>query len=720
MTLVKLPIILALAKQWDGDFLKIIFAAIGLLSALLLWVLFDIIIALTKKPIPDLPKGNPDLSGLNVLYGLFSNPDSVPEGLVLDEFFISEALRPTLDYIDARYDCADFSLIFLLRFYLEFKDRFPDKNVQEIKNTVLNFKYWMDEPGSDSMCYWSENHQILFAVCEYLAGQEWTEEVFSNSGLKGFEHKEKAHKRIEYWMEQRFNYGFSEWYSNNYYPEDIAPMSNFIEFAEDRESAERMKIILDLLWFDVASHSVNNTFVASSSRMYSNNKASDECGNSVKSEIKAMWQGADMRSVEEDAGLTKHIIAGQKVEIGLCGRMARNFVAMYDKGLYKVPEVIKKIGEDKESVVVKASSGLSVKDMKDEGLIGLRDDQIMAQLGAETFTNAEVIDNTMAYISKNKMLRNQFINPFRYFDIKLLRLAKVPSKLSRRFELMTNGIALGRGNVYFFRTPYYSLSTAVAMDVDSCGAQGHIWTANLAPDLCLFTTQPSRDDTNPKKHKESPGYWVGNGRQPMSVQDENINITVYKIPKKKRLLEFFIADMSHAYVPMDKYDRLELENNRVFGQKGKVLVALLASGDLKYRPYEAEGAKALMSCHPPIKSEQEAEKSKFDLVLEGGDYHGYVTELSDTDRESFEDFKKRINSNPLKFEGGTVRYESGGKRFEVDYGGVFSINGKEQPLSYDRFDSKYCQAKRKADEIVIEHAGHSLRLNYKKIKREEI
>ncbi|HRT82778.1 MAG TPA: hypothetical protein P5127_06425, partial [Oscillospiraceae bacterium] len=109
--------------------MKIIFAAIGLLSALLLWVLFDIIIALTKKPIPDLPKGNPDLSGLNVLYGLFSNPDSVPEGLVLDEFFISEALRPTLDYIDARYDCADFSLIFLLRFYLEFKDRFPDKNV---------------------------------------------------------------------------------------------------------------------------------------------------------------------------------------------------------------------------------------------------------------------------------------------------------------------------------------------------------------------------------------------------------------------------------------------------------------------------------------------------------------------------------------------------------------------------------------------------------------
>ena len=94
----------------------------------------------------------------------------------------------------------------------------------------------MDEPGSDSMCYWSENHQLIFAVCEYLAGKEWPDEVFPNAGMTGEEHRKKALERINIWLEQRFCFGFSEWYSNNYYPEDIAPMSAFIEFADEKET----------------------------------------------------------------------------------------------------------------------------------------------------------------------------------------------------------------------------------------------------------------------------------------------------------------------------------------------------------------------------------------------------------------------------------------------------------------------------------------------------
>lgn len=701
--------------------MKFFLLALALIFILLFfWVLIDILIALTKKPIPDLPKESPDQSGLNVLYGLFDNPSAIPQKLIIDEEFIAQALKPTLDYIDARYDCADFSMMFLIRFYLEFKEKLPKQNALRIKETILNFKYWMDEPGSDSMCYWSENHQIIFAVCEYLAGQEWPHEVFTNSGLSGKEHKAKAHERIKVWIEQRYNFGFSEWYSNNYYPEDIAPMSNFIEFAQDKETVEKMKIVFDLLWLDVATHCVNGTFVASSSRMYANNKASDMCGNSIKSEMKAVWEAADMRALEDEAPPSRHTIAGQEVVIGLCGRMARNFVAMYDKGLYKVPQVIKEIGKDKSATVIKASSGFSVQDLKEEGLIGLEDKQIMAQLGAETFTNAEVIENTMNYISQNKMLRNQFVNPFRYFDIKLLRLLKIPKAISRRFTLMTNGIALGRGNVYFYRTPHYSLSTAMALDVDSCGAQGHIWTANIAPDLCLFTTHPSRDDADDKKHKESPGYWVGNGRQPMSVQEENINISIYKIPKKKRLLEFFIADITHAYVPMDKYDSLEIEGNRVFGRRGKVFVAMTASGPLEYRPYDTAGAAALMNCQPLAQTKSEAEKKKFDLVLQGGEYHAYVTELSDSDRESFEDFKDRILSNPLKFEGSRVYYESGGKKLDLSYDHKFFLDGVEQNLNYERFDSTYCLASRKDKEIFIEYAGHSLRLDLDKTKREII
>ena len=35
------------------------------------------------------------------------------------------------------------------------------------------------------------------------------------------EHMEKAAKRVEDWIELRYTYGFSEWYSNVYYVEDL-------------------------------------------------------------------------------------------------------------------------------------------------------------------------------------------------------------------------------------------------------------------------------------------------------------------------------------------------------------------------------------------------------------------------------------------------------------------------------------------------------------------
>ena len=50
-----------------------------------------------------------------------------------------------------------------------------------------------------------------------------------------------------------------------------------------------MKIIMDILWFDVALNSVNNRFVAVSSRMYGNNKAGNIYGNSLQAAINALW-----------------------------------------------------------------------------------------------------------------------------------------------------------------------------------------------------------------------------------------------------------------------------------------------------------------------------------------------------------------------------------------------------------------------------------------------
>jgi orotidine-5'-phosphate decarboxylase len=207
---------------------------------------------------------------------------------------ISKNLEGAIERIDIREDCADFTACGLIRFYIENEHRLAQVNKDEIKNCLIGFKYWMDQYDgrADSMCHWSENHQILFATTEYLAGCTWPDSVFSD-GKSGTEHTEMAKERIDAWMYQRYYYGFNEYYSNNYYPEDIAPMANFIQFAkaEDAEMVSKMKIIMDIIWLDIATQSykyvdtngdTQYAFVSASGRMYMDNKSGDDTGNRLR------------------------------------------------------------------------------------------------------------------------------------------------------------------------------------------------------------------------------------------------------------------------------------------------------------------------------------------------------------------------------------------------------------------------------------------------------
>jgi membrane protein YqaA with SNARE-associated domain len=73
------------------------------------------------------------------------------------------------------------------------------------------------EHGQD-MTYWSENHRLLFAAAEYLAGQFWPEEVFISQrnnrkegpagaprpgDMTGKQHMAHARVRVLRWL-QRF------------------------------------------------------------------------------------------------------------------------------------------------------------------------------------------------------------------------------------------------------------------------------------------------------------------------------------------------------------------------------------------------------------------------------------------------------------------------------------------------------------------------------------
>ena len=62
--------------------------------------------------------------------------------------------------------------------------------------------------------------------------------------------------------------GFSEWDSNVYYDEDMAPLINLVDFADDEEIATRSAMILDVLFFDMAIDSFKGTYGTTHGRSY--------------------------------------------------------------------------------------------------------------------------------------------------------------------------------------------------------------------------------------------------------------------------------------------------------------------------------------------------------------------------------------------------------------------------------------------------------------------
>ena len=173
-------------------------------------------------------------------------------------------------YIDQRKDCSDFVLHSLLRLLYQFNvhPRLSPHLYEQVFASVVHFKYWPDEPGLNSMCTWTENHQILFASAAYLAGQLYPEELFENAGHTGMEKMALARPRILRWLDLRLRTGFSEWLSNVYYDEDLTALLNLLDFCGDEEIRGKAGQVIELILLDMALNSFQGVFGSSHGRSY--------------------------------------------------------------------------------------------------------------------------------------------------------------------------------------------------------------------------------------------------------------------------------------------------------------------------------------------------------------------------------------------------------------------------------------------------------------------
>lgn len=643
-------------KKKKGKKILIIIIIAVILLALGGWVYSDIIKNDKIKKISARPEESISMNPELVLW-------QMENGIPVDNW---DNITGACDYVDGRYDCADFRLQSMIRILYEHSDKVKAEVLERMKSSMLGFKFWMDQPGEDSMCIWSENHQILFAASEYLIGQYYPDEIFTNDGKSGAEHMEMAKARILTWLEQRWLYGFTEWYSSVYYVEDIAPLSNLIEFAEDEEIREKSKIIMDLLLYDVATQSYKGTFISTSGRAYERNRKSGVEGNSMKAVIQQVWE----------------------FPVDPEGRKGMDLCFLYMDN-YEVPEVIKLIGKDEGRAVIKGSNGLDLDELKAKNLIGQNDNQIMIQWAMEAFTNHQIIDNSIEYIEKNNMFSNEFLHDFKMININLLKKGKLLPLVSKLLKPVTNGVAIQRANTYTYKMPDYMMATSQAHHPGEYGDQQSPWVATFSDEVSIFNSHPAKALSDRGALSGSPGYWVGNGRMPHSVQDENINISIYKIPEKKGFMEKSIVNYTHAYFPSALLDQTIIDGRYAFGRLDTRCFAFIGANQLAY-----------------------LEGTDDDLIQNGNETY-WVFEISTVaDEGSFDQFMERIKSNKISFLEDVLTYESKDKTIEVVFNGEFKINGKKIDTNYKRHDSPYALNDREKNTMNFEFEEKQLYLDF--------
>lgn len=238
----------------------------------------------------------------------------------------SEAVAVACHFMENRYDCADFYAIGLLALLYRFPDALQTQDRQRIETAFRQFKYWIDEPGLDAMCYFTENHQILFHVAAYLAGQRWQKQEFSNSGWTGRQQMNRARGRIERWILTRMRGNFSEWDSNAYMTLDAFAMLALVDYADSSRLRDMATALLHKIFFLLACQSFRGAHGSTHGRCYVAALKSARVENTSSLGRIAWGMG---------------IFNGETRATGLLALSQR----------YRVPEVIQRIGADVDAIV---------------------------------------------------------------------------------------------------------------------------------------------------------------------------------------------------------------------------------------------------------------------------------------------------------------------------------------------------------------------------------
>lgn len=531
-----------------------------------------------------------------------------------------KAIAPAIERIDDKNDCADFTALRLVHLVFESED-FLAQNpgiAEHIRKCLTGFNFWIEDSRNDSMCYYSENHQICFAAVEYLTGMLFPDAVFACDGKDGKAHKKRAEKRMDIWFSLRREFGFSEFMSSNYLPIDISALSALTMHAEEQIAGLAAEA-LDLLMEDYAFGFFKNTFINASGRDYPGNLA-----------------GTKERSANSD--IVMSVAFGDKNKyLYERGRAANFLVKAVRSGSYAVKEqTAKKAFEDIDET---RRFGLDTRDYAKHGLLEGDTRSLMMQLGSGALTNPAVIDQTYRVIDRIGLWHHDFVHWLRFLDCPLLRRFGMMPFLSRFFNYFQNGMSLESAKVHNIRRAHYKISVLEDYYHGSYGAQKNTMAVTLDNGTSFFINHPLRPRPKggaaafPFDTASAPSYFGGYNTAPAARAEDDTVLMIYRLPWHRGTFAPCRAIYyTHAYFDRERYDEVILQGNRLFARAGESFIAVLGRNELELRSP--------------------------DLVQKGRRTY-WITVLSDPGKESFEAFSKRVESIPVSFDGKELEF--GGK-----------------------------------------------------------
>ncbi len=587
------------------------------------------------------------------------------------------SFQAAFEQVNTREDCADFRVAGMVRLlYLDnLYDSLPEHLRAGLEDTVKGFKYWVDEPGKDKMCYWTENHQALYHSAELLVGQIYPDHVFENNGMTGAEHVAHAAPLILRWLDLRARFGFSEWHSNVYFNEDMPALLNLADFAEDPEIRIKAVMVLDIMGYDMLNNYYKGLFATVHGRTYPG-KIIEGLNDSTSA---AAWLQLDLGEWTSDDNFTASFMATSE-------------------GYFPPPlleQVAAAVAERHEH---RQSDSWDVEEGPELGLTYTEDDDVILWFSLSAVAHPDVIQGTFSFVDKwdlwDGFLFGEipedlmgFVKPLGGTD-ELVLLAEDLGVISR-------GITLERMSTYTWRTPHYQLSGAQDYNPGGYGTQTHPWQATLSKDAYVFTTVPGNFggvDVGASFGSDWTGSWL-----PRVTMDENLGVIQYRTEDVALLDQYLDKGYSHAYFPVAKFDEAHVDDPHwAIGRLGDGWMALWC--DQALTP---------------------SESNQYELRADATDTTWVVELGSAEDGGTYEEFVDGILAAEVAVSEGVLTYQSPSRgQVKVGWEGTMTIAGEAIDLGpYPRFHNAECHQERGDRLVRIEHAGQRLELDFEKPER---